>query len=476
MTEVTFERPDSEDSMQMIPPLETLLELPHKLLSPERIVPPIQFYESEETESDYSDEKVISVHELNNNKKVGLCLLPDQRQKFSYRKGGQFNLLIAGQVGVGKSTFINTLFDYELLKKDPNYCQDFLSYDKFQLIENNFKFNLNVTETSGFGQYIDNDGTWIPIKNFIQQQFRLYLFQDQQPLRVRKWDNRIHCCIYVLPNNIKQLNFLDIETIKSLSSIINLIPIIGKCDVLNSEEIRDYKMKFKHILRENNIKICDFLNDEDLCERINDQSPFSFIGSNDLIENSNGQMVRGRKYPWGSVEIENESFCDFNIIKQILISENMLDFILSTETSYEHFRTNFLSDICLKNFTQLSISADSETEGNEMKVYYNYKSSDYVKDTKDEDEVLQYKESKLKEMFNVIIGSQEKRFKDWKKALVAKQEVFNKDLEDTHAKMIQLYEEVSQLEDDFVSNNPTLKRLDLNDTYKNFDKDFGLNW
>lgn len=470
MTEVTYERPDSEDSISLNLPLETLVDLSHKLLSPESFVPSMrEFNESEETESE-SSEDFNEVYD----RKIGLSMLPDQRQKFCSRKGGQFNLLVAGQVGVGKSTFINTLFDCELLKKNYDYSRNYITSNKFELIENNFKLNLSVIETSGFGQYVDNDGSWIPIKHFIEHQFRSYLFQDQQPIRSKRSDNRIHCCVYILPNNIKQLNFLDIETMKSLSSIVNLIPIIGKCDVLNNEEIKDYKMKFKHILSENNIKICDFLNDEDLCERINEQSPFSFIGSNDLIENELGQMVRGRKYPWGSVEIENDLFCDFNTIKQILISENMLDFILSTETSYENFRSTFLNEVCLKDFAQLSISSDSEKS--DLKNYYKYKLSNFEEENKEKDEVLQYKESKLKDVFSIIIGSQEKRFKDWKKALVAKQDVFNKDLEDTHEKMINLFNEVSQIEDDFVLKNPTLKRIDLNDSYKNFDKDFGLNW
>ena len=39
---------------------------------------------------------------------------------------------------------------------------------------------------------------------------------------------------------------------------------------------------------------------------LNQRLPFSLIGSDTLIQTSGGGSFRGRKYPWGVVNIENE--------------------------------------------------------------------------------------------------------------------------------------------------------------------------
>ena len=38
--------------------------------------------------------------------------------------------------------------------------------------------------------------------------------------------------------------------------------------------------------------------------------PFAVIGSTNSYE-VGGSMVRGRQYPWGVVEVDNEQHCDF---------------------------------------------------------------------------------------------------------------------------------------------------------------------
>lgn len=60
-------------------------------------------------------------------------------------------------------------------------------------------------------------------------------------------------------------------------------------------------------LRSNGINIYQFPTDDeavtDLNSRMNDQVPFAVVGSRDEVV-VNGQKVRVRKYPWGTVEGE----------------------------------------------------------------------------------------------------------------------------------------------------------------------------
>ena len=57
--------------------------------------------------------------------------------------------------------------------------------------------------------------------------------------------------------------------------------------------------------------------------------PFAVVGSNTIIEGEGGKKSRGRKYPWGVVDIENLQHCDFLPLRNMLIKVGF--FTLKTE-------------------------------------------------------------------------------------------------------------------------------------------------
>lgn len=82
--------------------------------------------------------------------------------------------------------------------------------------------------------------------------------------------------------------------------------------------------------------------DEDTTNRnqsIAAASPFSVIGSTEIVQTSDGRKVRGREYSWGVAEVENDNHCDFKKLRNLLIRTHMLDLISSTEDiHYEYYR------------------------------------------------------------------------------------------------------------------------------------------
>ena len=46
--------------------------------------------------------------------------------------------------------------------------------------------------------------------------------------------------------------------------------------------------------------------------------PFAVVGSNRVME-MNGRKVRGRQYPWGTVEVDNMEHNDFLALRDMLI-------------------------------------------------------------------------------------------------------------------------------------------------------------
>lgn len=404
---------------------------------------------------DMSSDEAINISDGNNRRyylKIGLSLLPEQREQFSYKRGCNFNLMVIGPPGVGKSTFINSLFSEELIETHvPHFRGQSLSISQFELWEDKFPLKLSVIESQSFGDSIDNEGCWLTACNYIDEQFKKYLFQDHQPERSMKMDTRVHCCIYFISPNNGKLSTLDIETMKQLQHRVNLIPVIGKSDCLNNQELHRFKSLTQQLLQLNEILVCNFLQDEELIDRINEGIPFSIIGSTEFHDTTEG-VFKCRKYDWGLVNIEDDNICDFNQVKALLIDENMLDFILSTENHYNDFKQNFINDIYHV----------SPTDTEALKIYKILDYQQYRESFKENDPIIQYKQDKLKAQFNTNVKKQEKRFKDWKKALVHKQNELNDDIELLHNYLIKLQDMITLLEE-----GVDIEDHDFND-YNNF--------
>jgi septin 7 len=71
--------------------------------------------------------------------------------------------------------------------------------------------------------------------------------------------------------------------------------------------------------------------------------PFSIVGADKEID-VGGRKVRGRKYPWGVIEVDNEAHCDFVKLRRMLIQSHMEELKEYTnEVLYESFRKNKLA-------------------------------------------------------------------------------------------------------------------------------------
>ena len=104
---------------------------------------------------------------------------------------------------------------------------------------------------------------------------------------------------------------------------VNIIPVIGKADLLTPEEIALFKQQIMSQIIQSKIKIYEFPEDvgcspttngapnpEDEKERrenrkLKERVPFAVVGSNTLIESPEGgdKKIRGRRYPWGVVDV-----------------------------------------------------------------------------------------------------------------------------------------------------------------------------
>lgn len=72
--------------------------------------------------------------------------------------------------------------------------------------------------------------------------------------------------------------------------------------------------------------------------------PFAVVGANTDVTTLDGRKVRGRRYPWGVIEVDNEEHCDFVKLRQMLIRTHMEELKEHTNNVlYENYRSEKLT-------------------------------------------------------------------------------------------------------------------------------------
>jgi septin 7 len=71
--------------------------------------------------------------------------------------------------------------------------------------------------------------------------------------------------------------------------------------------------------------------------------PFAVVGSDKIVRTLDGRSARGRSYPWGVIEVDNEDHCDFVKLRQMLVRTHMEELRENTNDHlYENYRTEKL--------------------------------------------------------------------------------------------------------------------------------------
>ncbi|XP_059572960.1 septin-12 isoform X1 [Alligator mississippiensis] len=246
---------------------------------------------------------------------VGIEAVLDQMRIKTMKTGFEFNIMVVGQSGLGKSTMVNTLFKSKVSCKatTPRHEERIPKTVQLQSVthvieEKGVKMKLTVTDTPGFGDQINNENCWDPIIKYINEQYERYLREEILISRKQKIpDTRVHSCVYFVPPTGHWLRPLDLEFMRRLSKIVNVVPVIAKADTLTLEERAEFKQRIQRDLKAHGISIYpqeDFEEDPDeriLNDKIRDKIPFAVVGA-DQEHQVNGKRILGRKTKWGIIE------------------------------------------------------------------------------------------------------------------------------------------------------------------------------
>ncbi|XP_070616897.1 septin-12 isoform X2 [Erythrolamprus reginae] len=289
---------------------------------------------------------------------VGIEAVLDQMRIKTMKTGFEFNIMVVGQSGLGKSTMVNTLFKSKISRKSacPGYEEripktvQLLSVTNI-VEEKGVKMKLTVTDTPGFGDQINNQNCWEPIIQYINDQYERYLKEEILINRKQKIpDSRVHACVYFVPPTGHWLRPLDLEFMRRLSKIANVVPVIAKADTLTLEERAEFKQRVQKDLKAHGIHVypqVDFDDDPDdrlLNDKIREKIPFAVVGA-DKEHQVNGKKVLGRKTKWGIIEVENSAHCEFPLLRDLLIRSHLQDLKdITHSVHYEQYRIQRLNE------------------------------------------------------------------------------------------------------------------------------------
>ncbi|KAF8902918.1 septin [Gymnopilus junonius] len=275
-------------------------------------------------------------------------------------KGVQFTIMVVGASGTGRTTFVNTLCESDVLQHKEVESAETAHFESgikikpanVELEEDGIRIALTVVDTPGFGDNIDNEYAFQEIVNYLERQYDDILAEQSRIKRNPRFrDNRVHALLYFIPPTGHALREMDIELMRRLSPRVNVIPIIGKADSLTPKELKAFKKRIMEDIEFYEIPIYNFPYDveEDDEETIADNMelrsllPFAVVGSEEEME-IDGEPVRVRQYPWGIVEVDNPHHSDFVRLRSAVLGTHLNDLKSITEDIlYETYRTEKLS-------------------------------------------------------------------------------------------------------------------------------------
>ena len=159
--------------------------------------------------------------------------------------------------------------------------------------------------------------------------------------------------------------------------------------------------------------------------------PFAVVGANTEVTSPDGsRRVRGRRYPWGVIEVDNEDHCDFVKLRQMLIRTHMEELKEHTNNSlYENWRSDKLTSLGVAQDPSVFKEVNPSVKQEEERALHEQK--------------LQKMESEMKMVFQQKVAEKEIKLKQSEEELYARHREMKEQLE---KQRLELEEKKSRVE------------------------------
>eukprot|EP00466_Bigelowiella_natans_P014251 jgi/Bigna1/126593/aug1.3_g1301 len=242
--------------------------------------------------------------------------------------GESVTIMCVGESGVGKSTLLSNIFTVPIVHSVPK--------PTVKIVETSVKFEcdgipitVHLIDTPGYGDGMDIRKSFSYVKDYLEAKFQQSLKRETQ---IERQDRHsldtslgVDAILYFFsPHRCKTV---DLEFLKSIQGYATIIPILAKADTMTADELAEFRSTVIKKLKATGIKVF--------------HSPFAIISSPYVVrshQNSRGELIHGREYPWGTAESENELHSDLPALRRCLITEGLSELHEATRRYYERYR------------------------------------------------------------------------------------------------------------------------------------------
>lgn len=255
-----------------------------------------------------------------------------------------YNLILLGDSGLGKSSFLRAFFALKLnkLTNQPRTKRISLlkpttdiEHHRTVYIGEGLDLHFDVIDTPGYGA-APSFANWLSsISSFIADQAKEYAIAKESIPKSQRVDSRIHLCLYFLEGPRVKEN--DLKTLFCLQKYVNIIPVISRSDSYTEGELLQAKLLVVETCAQAGIHLFDCLSAApNKAKEMNEAPlgpcpPFALMSHCQPIRRPDGRETYGREYHWGFCDIQNATHSDFALLSKLLIGHFMLPSMKATK-------------------------------------------------------------------------------------------------------------------------------------------------
>eukprot|EP00357_Protocruzia_adherens_P026227 CAMPEP_0114982658 /NCGR_PEP_ID=MMETSP0216-20121206/6250_1 /TAXON_ID=223996 /ORGANISM="Protocruzia adherens, Strain Boccale" /LENGTH=646 /DNA_ID=CAMNT_0002344521 /DNA_START=368 /DNA_END=2308 /DNA_ORIENTATION=+ len=265
-----------------------------------------------------------------------------ENRRLMERSEINFNILVIGETGMGKTTFIEQFLSLKFKREQKGAIRPHTSGihgHKGTLEDEDFQVNFEFYDTPGYGKFTDMDQWQTDIIQFVASKYDNHKTQkkartleelETDSMMHSLSDGRIHLCLYFM--NGPRVKQVDLQMMSKLHKLVNIIPIISKCDSLTKSEILELKTQI--LLEASDQKIQLF--DPSSCisyKDIRNRLQFGALGSCPPF----AIVSHTRKYTWGTCQKDDPQHSEFQLLYKMLVGHFSLACIKETKRKYKRY-------------------------------------------------------------------------------------------------------------------------------------------
>ncbi|CAM9808904.1 unnamed protein product [Scytosiphon promiscuus] len=267
----------------------------------------------------------------------------------------QLRVIVAGESGLGKTTFLNNIFRHlnggENPMDQPAMVQarggGMFGRGKTLLIEersfdytssNGNEHTFFLVDTPGYGDHVNTSKSFRPVVDYVVKGNKAYLAEIMSGNDSPEKDGRTDVCIYFIAAH--RFKTIDIEYMEQLSKVVAVIPVIGKSDSMTLDEMTDFKREIVALTSETHE--LDFFQFSGRAwtkclEKLKITNPPSWLGerqpppyaviSSQLDEpgGSTSSPDPTHRYPWGTCHVMKSEHSDNRFLQHLLLEYGFQD-------------------------------------------------------------------------------------------------------------------------------------------------------